>query len=66
MVNKRYVSNELCVPEKLRRIRKAERITADVNAGKKIDFGKHKKHKKHKEKDHKGPDKHKDVEAGVK
>lgn len=47
--------------EKLRRIRKAERITADVNAGKKIDFG-----KKHKNKKHKEPDKHKDVEAGVK
>lgn len=47
--------------EKLRRIKKAERITADVNAGKKIEFGKHKKHKKHKE-----HDKNKDVEAGSK
>lgn len=52
--------NLLCLSEKLRRIKKAERITADVNAGKKIEFGKkkHKKHDKH--------DKQNDVEAGVK
>lgn len=54
-----YVNSCLQSPEKLRRIRKAERITADVNAGKKIDFKK-KHHKKHK-----GHDKNKDVEAGV-
>lgn len=56
-----YLTEVFVVSEKLRRIKKAERITADVNAGKKIDFGK-KKHKKHKDKQ----DKHKDVEAGVK
>lgn len=48
--------------QKLRRIRKAEKITADVNAGKKIEFGK-KRHKKHKEHD---KHKDKDVEAGRK